>query len=129
MRNEEYRDGFMLALEYVQELFNPPGAWIQNKLAMNSRGVHVIPESPEAAYFCIVGAVCQVASRVRRELGTYSCPISTLGDEINQTRDNYSERPDLVEWNNDPARTQEDIRKVIQDTLERLREEKRNHTK
>ena len=129
MRNEEYRDGFILALEYAQDHFREPGSWTQHVLARNRRGNPVSSESEEAVIYCIVGAVCHFGARVQRELGAHSCPISTLGDEVNRTRGDYSGKPNLAEWNNDPARTQEDIRKAIWDTLERLREEKRNHTK
>ena len=120
MRSEEQRKGFILALEYTQEILREPGSWTRDALARDTRGIPTKLESPEATSFCIVGALCLAGARVQTRMGPHSCPITTLGSEVNKSREEHPDGLSLAEWNNEPERTQADIQSALGKTRKRL---------
>lgn len=106
--------------------------WAQDVLACNADGDQVDPEDKDATCWCMLGALTSdklgfyedaPRSYARRELA------NTLMDQTPEYR-NFDEatredkRLDLEfisEWNDDPGRTPDQVIKLFQDTIDRLR--------
>ena len=112
-------EALIQGVEGAIDLLEAPGSWTQHALARNGRGFPVSDTSKEATQYCIVGALVRAGGAVQERLDPRLCTIMDLCAAVSE----FGEDPwnDLVAWNNDPERTQEDVQRLLRRTLERLR--------
>jgi hypothetical protein len=79
--------------------------WTQGCFARNTEGKPVSVIDPTATCFCFMGAL--------------PYDFGYMNKEIRKTLD-FKEEDSLVEWNDNPIRTQKDVLQVIDRTLQRL---------
>ena len=104
-------------IEGAIDLLEAPGSWTQHALARNGQGTPVSGMSPEATQYCIVGALERSGNAVLDKIGPNFVGIWDIYDVVTSNCD----AEDLVDWNNDPERTQEDVQRLLRGALEHLR--------
>lgn len=80
-------------LERAADLIEPKGAWTQGELARDIRREPTDPDEPDAACWCLEGALQKVCGR----------------HEAYQAVRRVVAEPSLWGWNDDPNRTQEEV--------------------
>jgi hypothetical protein len=91
----------------AKDLLSDKSRWTQGALARDRAGRECTPESPDAESFCVVGALCRVYANdveLNEAIDSVNLIISSMigyADEIE-------------EWNDDPARTFDDVRQVLE---------------
>ena len=92
----------------LQELFSDPSKWTKRALARDSLGNQVLYSSPHAVCWCLLGGVykcynisdqAKITKRIRKHVLTEQSGMLSIGNT----------------YNDDPARTFADIRKLVED--------------
>jgi hypothetical protein len=95
----------------AKELLDDASKWTQGVLARDSESRGCYPVSPEAMSWCVVGALCRIYEDERKLLDA----IHLVGKAIADLYDyNQLTVDEIEDWNDDPERTFDDVRKVLE---------------
>jgi hypothetical protein len=84
----------------ISEILSSSDKWCQGHLAVDKDNKSVKPESPEAVKWCLLGAC-------------YKEPADLKANAIIKERIRAAIGPGLIDWNDDPDRTFEEVRFVV----------------
>lgn len=95
----------------LQELFAKDNSFCKNTLATNKDGNPTSPHNLNATSWCIIGAIEKIYGSYQQLLKYGKIIHNKLNpDELNS--DDWSS---IIDWNNAPERTIEDIRKLVKE--------------
>jgi hypothetical protein len=98
-------------LNELDVLFSGPERWVQGMWAADAGGNYKNPESKEACRWCLGGALIYVTN----DLGL----TGNLSYELGSSP--FIGNSNLIEWNDEPQRTFEDIKALIAETIQRVK--------
>jgi hypothetical protein len=84
----------------ISEILSSSDKWCQGYLAIDKDGAYVKPDSPQAVKWCLLGVFYKERADLKANAAIKERIRAAVGDK-------------LMEWNDDPDRTFEEVRSIV----------------